>query len=142
MPPQKRGRPRRWCTQQCRQKAYEERHGLASWADRQPRVADLSEVVEISQDRAASESVRRSAARRRQPSDSTHDCTFAIWQDQIEMSIIVDHVADLVAHQAFRSGADGRLLVESVARLVDAVDLVTMRVVRMGDPIPPAPKDD
>lgn len=127
MPPQKRGRPRHWCSQQCRQLAYEERHGLASWSDGQPKVTDLSEVVEISQDRAVTQAVMRESARRRQPNEAPHDCTFEIWQDHTEMSIIVDHVADLVAHQAFRTGHDGRLLIEAVARLVNAVDLVEDR---------------
>lgn len=129
MPPQKRGRPRRWCSQQCRQKAYEERHGLTSWSDQQPKVTGLSEVVEAPQDRAANRAAFRSAERRRNPQqDAPHDCTFAVWQDQIEMSIIVDRVANLIAHQAFHVGAEGRILAESVARLVNAVDLVTMRV--------------
>lgn len=61
LPPQKTGRPRRWCSAQCRQSAYEERHGLESWKDKQPKVNDLSDVVEAMQDRAAN----RSAARKR-----------------------------------------------------------------------------
>jgi hypothetical protein len=110
---------------------------VASWSDQQPKVTSLSGIVEVSQDRAAGQAAMRSAERMRNPKDAPHDCTFAIWQDQVEMAIIVDHVADLVAHQIFQSGADGRLLAEAVARLVNAVDLVTMRVVRLGDPPPP-----
>lgn len=104
---------------------------MASWSDQQPKVTSLSEVVEVSQDRAAGRAAMRAAARLRNPQDAPHDCTFAIWQDQTEMAIIVDHVADLVAHQSFRSGAEGRLLAEAAARLVNAVDLVTMRVARL-----------
>jgi hypothetical protein len=59
MPPQKRGRPRRWCSQQCRQSAYEERHGLESWKDKQPKINDLSDVVEVMNDRAARREARR-----------------------------------------------------------------------------------
>lgn len=51
LPPQKAGRPRQWCSQRCRQSAYEERHGLESWKDKQPKVNDLSEVVEVMQAR-------------------------------------------------------------------------------------------
>ena len=47
LPPQKSGRPRRWCSQQCRQAAYEELHGLESWKDKQPKPNDLSDVVEV-----------------------------------------------------------------------------------------------
>ena len=65
MPPQKRGRPRRWCSQQCRQSAYEERHGLESWKDKQPKVSDLSDVVEVMSERGAG----RDASRRRSASD-------------------------------------------------------------------------
>lgn len=111
---------------------------MASWSDQQPKLTDLSEVVEVTQDRAAGRAAMRSAERLRNPQDASHDCTFAIWQDQTEMAIIVDHVADLVAHQVFRSGAEGRLLAEAVARLVNAVDLVTMRVARLRDPPGPA----
>lgn len=59
MPPQKRGRPRRWCSQQCRQSAYGERHGLESWKDKQLKVNDLSDVVEVMNDRAARREARR-----------------------------------------------------------------------------------
>ena len=59
MPPQKRGRPRRWCSQQCRQSAYEERHGLESWKDKQPKVDNLSDVIEAAQERAARQRMGR-----------------------------------------------------------------------------------
>ena len=62
MPPQKRGRPRRWCSRQCRQSAYEERHGLESWKDKQPRVSDMSDLVEASQSRGSERESRRRRA--------------------------------------------------------------------------------
>lgn len=62
MPPQKRGRPRGWCTQRCRQLAYEERHGLEGWKDKQPKVNDLSDVVEVMQSRSAQREVGRRPA--------------------------------------------------------------------------------
>ena len=38
IPQQKRGRPRKYCSQSCRQDAYEKRNGLPNWrAERQAR---------------------------------------------------------------------------------------------------------
>ena len=75
MPPQKRGRPRRWCSQQCRQSAYEERHSLESWNDKQPKVNDLSDVVEVMNDRAARrEARRRQVVPNRQATHTSHEC--------------------------------------------------------------------
>lgn len=63
LPLQKSGRPRKWCSAQCRQAAYEERRGLESWKDKQPKVNDLSDVVEAVQNRAARRASVRSALR-------------------------------------------------------------------------------
>ncbi|WP_332643559.1 hypothetical protein [Aeromicrobium sp.] len=122
MPPQKRGRPRRWCSQQCRQSAYEERHGLESWKDKQPKVSNLSDVVEVMSERGA----RRDAARRRSTSDrrgahTPNDCLFAVGEDLISMTMVVERVTDMVRDYGVVNTFEGRLLAGRVAELVNTV---------------------
>lgn len=122
MPPQKRGRPRRWCSQQCRQLAYEERHGLESWKDKQPKVNNLSDVIEVMQDRAA-----RTGNRRRQVAadrDALHtesDCVHEVRSNYISMAFVVEHVADIVRAHGVVNTFDGRILARAVTELVNAV---------------------
>ena len=133
MPPQKRGRPRRWCSQQCRQSAYEERHGLESWKDKQPKISDLSDVVEVAQDRAASRSGGRHLTSKRRPVRASHDCVSAVCSDQLYMAMVVDAVADLVSANKLVDTLEGRFLAQGVARLVEAVHMAAFNVVRTGN---------
>src|SRR4051794_21553310 len=100
MPPQKRGRPRRWCSQQCRQSAYEERKGIPSWREKQPKVESLSDVVEIAQERGA----RRAIATRGFVTTSEHshapaDCLQTVWNDRMLSAMVVDILSlDLIKH--------------------------------------------
>ena len=137
MPPQKRGRPRRWCSQQCRQSAYEERHGMESWKDKQPKVNDLSDVVEVAQDRAASRSGGRHLTSERRRVWASHDCVSAVCSDQLFMAMVVDAVADLVSDQRLLNTLEGRFLAQGVARLVEAVHAAAFRVVRTGNSLDP-----
>ena len=130
MPPQKRGRPRRWCSQQCRQSAYEERHGLESWKDKQPKVKDLSDVVEAMSDRGAG----RDASRQRSSRDprrahTTDDCLNVVGQDLLLMALIVDQLIDITRRYGAINTFEGRMLAERVAELVNAVLEQTARVV-------------
>jgi hypothetical protein len=130
MPPQKRGRPRRWCSQQCRQLAYEERHGLESWKDKQPKVKDLSDVVEAMSERGA----RRDASRQRYSSDrrrahTPNDCLNVVGQDLHLMAMVVEQVIDITRSYGAINTFEGRLLAERVAELVNAVFDWSARVV-------------
>lgn len=130
LPPQKAGRPRRWCSQQCRQSAYEERHGLESWKDKQPKVNDLLDVVEVVQNRAA----RRADARRRVSSDrrrvhTPNDCLNTVGQDLIQMTMVVEQVTDITRDYGVINTFEGQVLGKAVAELVNAVLDSTMRVV-------------
>ena len=122
LPPQKAGRPRRWCSQQCRQSAYEERHRLESWKDKQPKANDLSDVVEVVQNRAA----RRANARRRASSDrrrvhTPNDCLNTVGQDLIQMTMVVEQVTDITGDYGVINTFEGQLLAKAVAELVNAV---------------------
>ena len=135
---QKSGRPRKWCSARCRQAAYEERRGLESWKDKQPKVRDLSEVVEVVQNRAA----RRASVRQRSSTGhrSTHtlgDCVSAVCADQSTMAMVIDSVADLISDRQLANTTEGRFLAGGVARLVEVVHMVAFRVVRTD--VPPTP---
>lgn len=127
LPPQKTGRPRRWCSQQCRQTGYEERNGLESWKDKQPKVSSLSDVVEVAQDRAA----QRSLTRQRPADHGVHvwgDCVSAVCADQLYMAMVVDAVADLISDDNVLDNLDGRFLAGGVARLVAALGIPIRKV--------------
>lgn len=121
-PPQKRGRPRRWCSQQCRQLAYEERHGLESWKDKQPKVNNLSDVVEGASERGARRdaSRQRSSADRRREHTST-DCLMVVTQDLISMTMVVEQVIDITRRYGVINTFEGRLLADRVAELINTV---------------------
>lgn len=121
MPPQKRGRPRRWCSQQCRQLAYEERHGLESWKDKQPRVSSLSDVVEVAQDRAARRKVSRQVAAGREATHDSSECLQTVRSDYLLMAFVVENVADIVSAHGVVNTFNGRLLARAVSELVNAV---------------------
>lgn len=130
MPPQKRGRPRRWCTQQCRQSAYEDRHNLESWKDKQPNVNDLSDVVEVMQDRAARREARhRQVAPDREATHTSSVCVQTVLSDYVLMTFVVEHVTDVVRDHGVVNTFNGRILAGAVAELVNAVLEKTARVV-------------
>lgn len=122
MPPQKRGRPRRWCSQQCRQSAYEERHGVESWKDKQPKVRELSDVVEAAQDRAVrQETRRRPAAPDQEAVHTSSACVQTVLSDYVLMTFVVEHVTDIVRAHGVANTFNGRILAGAVAELVNAV---------------------
>lgn len=128
MPPQKRGRPRKWCSQQCRQLAYEERNGLPSWKDRQPKAGSLSDVVEVMQDRSARREAIRVVTRRRGPAEhSFGDCLAAVCRDQILLGMVIDAVTEQVLDGSIANDADGRFLANRVMHLANALGVLPDR---------------
>jgi hypothetical protein len=122
MPPQKRGRPRRWCSQQCRQLAYEERHNLESWKDKQPKVHDLSDVVEVVSERGARRYLSGiPAVDRHRPDHKWATCVAVVCSDEFYLRIVLDAVTDMVAEDRILDTIDGRFLAGGIARLVDTV---------------------
>lgn len=130
MSPQKRGRPRRWCSQQCRQLAYEERHGLESWADKQPKANDLSDVVKAMSERGfRREASRLKSALEYRPIHSPDGYLNVVGQDLILMTMIVEKVVDITRRHGVINSPQGRLLGNGVVELVDVVLLRSMAVV-------------
>lgn len=134
MPPQKRGRPRRWCSQQCRQSAYEERHGLESWKDKQPKVSNLSDVIEAAQERAARQRAGRRyvtgipALDRHRPNHRYVDCLGVVCSDEMYMRVVLDRVTDMLFERRIPDTIDGRFLAGGIARLVNTVAPGAIRV--------------
>ena len=133
LPTQKSGRPRRWCSPQCRQAAYEERRGLEGWKDKQPKVNDLSDVVEVVQNRAARRGVARQRPSTGHSAYGPHDCVSTVCTNQLFMAMVVDAVADLVCGQMLVNTREGRFLARGVAHFVEAVQAVAFRVVPAED---------
>jgi len=134
MPPQKRGRPRRWCSQQCRQSAYEERHGLESWKDKQPKVENLSEFIEAAQERAARQRAGRRyvtgipALDRHRQNHRYADCLGVVCSDEMYMRVVLDRVTDMLFEGWIPDTIDGRFLAGGIARLVNTVAPGAIRV--------------
>ena len=134
MPAQKRGRPRRWCSQQCRQSAYEERHGLESWKDKQPKVSNLSDVIEAAQERAARQRMGRRyvtgipALDRHRPDHKWVDCVGVVCSDEMYMRAVLDRVTDMLDERRIPDTIDGRFLAGGIARLVNTVVPGAIRV--------------
>ena len=121
MPPQKRGRPRKWCSQQCRQLAYEQRNGLPSWKDQQPKVEDLSDVVEAAQEagaRGVRPVVRTARERLHRPG---YECQRHVAQSLIDAACVIDTVTRTIQETGIPNEPRGRHLAESVVALVNAV---------------------
>ena len=133
LPSQKSGRPRRWCSPQCRQAAYEERRGLEGWKDKQPKVNDLSDVVEVVQNRAARRAVARQRPSKGKSAYGPHDCVSTVCANQLFMAMVIDAVADLVWGQTLVNTLEGRFLARGVAHLAEAVQAVAFRVVPAED---------
>lgn len=122
MPPQERGRPRRWCSQQCRQLAYEERHGLESWKDKQPRVNSLSDVVEVMSERGARRYVTGiPALDKHRPDHKWTTCMAVVCSYEFYMGVVLDAVANLLREDKIPDTLDGRFLAGGIARLVNTV---------------------
>jgi hypothetical protein len=129
MPPQKRGRPRRWCSQQCRQSAYEERHGLESWKDKQPKVKELSDVVEVMSERGARRYASGVPAVNRHRSDHKWTtCLGVVCSDEFAMRAVLDRVTDMLCEDRIPDTIDGRFLAGGIARLVNTVVPGAIRV--------------
>ncbi|MGJ9412887.1 hypothetical protein ACHAAC_09275 [Aeromicrobium sp. CF4.19] len=110
--------------------AYEERHGLESWKDKQPKAKDLSDVVEAMSARGA----RRDPARRRSSSDprrvhTPNDCLNTVGEDLTLMTMIVEQVIDITRRYGVINTFEGRQLAERVAELASAVLARSARVV-------------
>lgn len=118
MPIQKKGRPRKWCSQQCRQSAYEERHGLESWKDKQPKIDDLSDFVEVAQERGAKRSAARQHAVEPEPQ---HSCVTAVCANPYYMAMVVDAVTDLFINDEQLNKDAGVFLATGVVNLVNTV---------------------
>ena len=84
-----------------------ERHNIESWKDKQPKVNDLSDVVEVAQDRAAMRAARQRTLPGHRSAYTSHDCVSAVCRDQLFMAMVVDAVVDLVSAQRLVNTLEG-----------------------------------
>lgn len=154
MPPQKRGRPRKWCSHQCRQSAYEERNGLSSWAERQPKVESLSDIAEVVQGRAAKRQRFRftpfsdpgygpsGLPRVAEPEHDPNGCVATVEWDYILTAVVIHDLANLVRDLGIPNTSDGRWLADSVVGLVQAVLFKAGQVITVDIPDDKTPLSD
>lgn len=97
----KKGRKRVYCDQNCRQKAYEQRHGLSSWSERQPRVESESDLVEAMSERAAEReawsSTGRVASRATAPGRDLQLAVHAVQSSLWAMSAVLNYAEALLS---------------------------------------------
>lgn len=95
---------------------------MESWADRQPKVNSLSDVIEVAQTRGAEREVRRRrpASDRRQTHTST-DCLRVVTSSLLLTAMVLERVTDTVRVCGVVNTAEGRILAGHVADLVNAV---------------------
>ena len=133
---QKRGRPRKYCSTGCRQRAYEERHGLPNWKKEQSvREADrqLSKLTR----RTDRERLRRSAALKLEFEHKSHtdasDCVAAIFRLEMAMAEVIEFASYLVLEADVGEEAEGIFLGRAIQQLVEDVKLVGFRAVPQND---------
>jgi hypothetical protein len=106
---------------------------MESWKDKQPKVKDLSEVVEVVQERSA----RRDAFRPKgRPRDlrvhNSSDCLMTIAGNQIALGLALEFVTELVLEERLAITFEGQFLADRVARLIDACTLHVVQATSTG----------
>lgn len=154
---QQRGRPRVYCSQSCRQAAYEERHGIDPWTERyQPRDDPFTVLENNTSRQAIRASDRRLADTTRQVERDPEAlytseraareicatfptlCIEVVLSDVLYCSAVLDHLSELIFTRQFPSGrAKWDLCVQSILRLRSHVDLVTGAI--PSDTVPTCP---
>ncbi len=157
VPTQKTGRPRKYCSQSCRQQAYEERHGLEPWTERHRKDDDGFAALENNASRQARRDVQRQLARVTQK--AAHDpgawyvskekvrsvcfdnpwlCLEVVVSDPAYCAVVLDHLSEVIWPRDFPADrVRWDLCVQSILRLRSHVDLVTGAT--PSDPLPLGP---
>ncbi|HPU12171.1 MAG TPA: hypothetical protein PLQ19_00070 [Aeromicrobium sp.] len=157
IPRQKTGRPRKYCSQSCRQQAYEDRHGLAPWTERHHKDDDGFAVLEDNASRKARNDVRRQLARATRKAehdpeawyvskekvrsvcfDNPELCIEVVVSDPGYCAVVLDHLSEVIWPGKFPADhVRWDFCVQSMLRLRSYVDLVTGAT--PSDPIPSGP---
>lgn len=130
IPQQKRGRPRKYCSQSCRQDAYEKRNGLPSWrAERQAR--ESASKVERAYRRTEYERARRltrlSTSQRHDIHEQLEACLDAVCSDELAMAEVLEVVSCIVLDDLLSKTTKSEHLGRAIEQLVSDVRLVGFR---------------
>ena len=142
---QRRGRPRVYCSQSCRQAAYEERHGIDPWTERYQPHEDPFTVLENNVSRQAIRASNRQLADATRQVERDPDalytseraareicatfptlCIELVVSDPLYCAAVLDHLCEVIFNRQFPADrAKWDLCVQSVLQLRSYVDLVT-----------------
>ncbi len=130
LPQQKRGRPRKYCSQSCRQDAYEKRNGLPSWrAERLAR--ESASKVERAYRRTEYEKARRLTRLRDSQCHDTHEhlesCLDSVCSDEFAMAEVFENVSCIVLDDLLSQTAKSEHLGRAIEQLVSDVRLTGFR---------------
>ena len=148
LPPQKRGRPRIYCSASCRQQAYEKRHDIEPWKQRwQPGDGPFG-GLEANADASAMNHVKRqmAAASRRARRDpnatftsvenvqricrsNPEACIEVVTGNPLYAAAVVDHLADIIWHNLPQSVEEWKVCAQSISRMCLFVELLNGAVV-------------
>lgn len=133
---QKRGRPRKYCSTGCRQRAYEERQGLPNWKKEQSVRGAERQLGKLTR-RRDRERLRRSAAFKLELEHKSHTDAFAcvatIFRHEMAMAELIEFASYLVLESDVGEDAEGIHLGRAIQQLVDDVKLVGFRAVPEND---------
>lgn len=136
MPAQTRGRPRKYCSAACRQQAYEARHGLPNWKQKQA-IRGLDRELKKLTWRVERDRARRVAALELEFTHHSHldplECVDAIQLHEVAIAEVLEFVSYLVLESDVGGYAEGVHLGRAIQRLVENVRLMGFRAIPEND---------
>jgi hypothetical protein len=130
MPAQARGRPRKYCSAACRQQAYEARHGLPNWGQKQA-IREAERKLSKLTRRVERDRMRRIDALELEFEHNRHthpfDCVDTIRRHAVAIAEVLEFVSYLVLESDVGEYAEGLHLGRAIQRLVEDVRLMGFR---------------
>ncbi len=135
---QKRGRPRKYCSTGCRQRAYEERQGLPNWKQEQTVRQTERQLSKLTR-RRDQERLRRSTAVKLELEHKSHtdasDCVTTIFRFEMAMAAVIQFASYLVLEADVGEEGGGVQLGRAIQQLVDDVKLTGFRAIPENDTV-------
>ncbi len=135
---QKRGRPRKYCSTGCRQRAYEERTGRPNWKQAQ-EVRESERSLSKLARRRDRERDRRSIAVKLELEHRAHTDPFAcvgeIFRHEVAIAEVIQFASFLVLESDVGEDAAGIHLGRMIQQLVDDVKLTGFQAVPLNDTV-------
>lgn len=135
---QNRGRPRKYCSTGCRQRAYEERTGRLNWKQAQEVRESERQLSKLTR-RTERERDRRSTALKLKLEHRSHTDPFAcvaeIFRYEMAIAEVIEFASFLVLESGVGEDASGINLGRAIQQLVDDVKLTGFRAVPQNDTV-------